>query len=74
MKAMGARIAQILVNDVGGNVPRSELDPVVVPLKKMIIARREAQAWLEAALSDRSFPNTKIPDSDKRIFLKTILS
>ena len=43
------------------------------PLKKMIYGRREARAWLDAALMDPSFPSKRVSARDKRVFLEGLL-
>ncbi|KAK0673919.1 putative importin [Cercophora samala] len=51
MSYFGPLLAQTLINNIGGNAARSELDKLSEPLKKLVTQQVQAQAWLEGALT-----------------------
>jgi hypothetical protein len=71
---LGPLLAQSLINNFGGKAARSELDKLSDPLKKLIMHQPRAQAWLEAALFDQSFPDSQAKPEQKTVFLKKIMS
>ena len=70
---LGPLLARSLIYNVGGNASRTELDKLSDPLKKLVVQNVHAQAWLEQALFEESFPSTQVSAEDKRIFLKKII-
>jgi hypothetical protein len=73
MNHLGPLLAQSLVQNVGGNASRSELDKLSDPLKKLVTQQPRAQAWLEQALLDERFPSAHVSRQDKLLFLKKIV-
>lgn len=73
MAHLGPLFARTLVQNIGGNAARSELDKLSDPLKKLVTNQPAAQAWLEQALFDESFPSTLVTAEDKMVFLKKII-
>lgn len=73
MAHLGPLLTQTLVQNIGGNAARSELEKVSDPLKKLVTNQPRAQAWLEQALFDPSFPSTQVTREDKVMFLKKII-
>jgi hypothetical protein len=73
MAHLGPLLTQTLVQNIGGNAARSELEKVSDPLKKLVTNQPRAQAWLEQALFDASFPSMQVTREDKVIFLKKII-
>ncbi|KAK8004325.1 hypothetical protein PG989_004044 [Apiospora arundinis] len=74
MNQFGPVLAQSLIQNVGGNAARSELDKLSDPLKKLVFQNANARQWLEAALNDSSFPSDKVSLEDRALFLKKITS
>ncbi|KAH0426883.1 hypothetical protein CcaCcLH18_10059 [Colletotrichum camelliae] len=70
---LGPMIARSIVQNIGGNASRSELDRLGEPLKKMVSNQVKARAWLEQALFDPSFPGQHISREEKAVFLKKII-
>jgi hypothetical protein len=73
MEHLGPLLAQSLMQNIGGNAARSELDKLCEPLKKFVVQRPQAQAWLDQALQDASFPSSKVSAEEKALFLKRII-
>lgn len=74
MSHLGPSLASSLIRNIGGNAARSELDRLSEPLKKLTAQHVNAKTWLEAALTDISFPSSRVSLNDKTMFLKKILS
>ncbi len=66
-------VTQALIRNIGGNASRSELDKLSEPLKKLIVQRVQAQAWLERALGDPSFPSSMVSVEEKALFVKKLI-
>jgi len=73
MDHLGPMVAQVLIQNLGGNASRSELDKLCDPLKKLVVKHIHAQHWLERALADPSFPSDKVSAAQKSAFLKKIM-
>jgi hypothetical protein len=73
MRTLGPMIAQSLVQNIGGNAARSELDKLSDPLKKLVVEQAQAQSWLEQALLSDSFPSSQVSREQKLTFLKKII-
>jgi hypothetical protein len=73
MEHLGLLVTQSLVQNIGGNASRSELDKLSEPLKKLVVQQVRAQVWLEQTLFSESFPSTRVSGQDKGIFLKKII-
>lgn len=71
---LGPLLARTLAHNIGGKAPRSELDKLSDPLKKIVVQHRRSKEWLEAALFDASFPESKASKDDKSVFLNKIIS
>ncbi|KAK0622864.1 armadillo-type protein [Immersiella caudata] len=74
MGTLGPPLAQSLIDNIGGKAARSELDKLSGLLKKLVMHQPRAQAWLEAALFDQSFPDSQVTPEQKTVFLKKIMS
>lgn len=72
LEHLGPLLTRSLVQNIGGNASRSELDKLSDPLKKLVVQHPRAKQWLEAALLDPSFPSTKVTAGDKLTFVKKI--
>ncbi|KAI1322816.1 armadillo-type protein [Xylariaceae sp. FL0255] len=70
----GPQLAQSLVQNIGGQAQRSQLDKLCEPLKKLLVCHVHASKWLEAALNDPSFPSEKVSAKDRASFLKKLIS
>ncbi|KAK4217330.1 armadillo-type protein [Rhypophila decipiens] len=76
MQDVGPLVAQTLMDNIGGNAARSELDKLSDPLKKLIVNHVHAQQWLQAALFRDDFPGNKtktLGPEDKMLFLKKVV-
>ena len=75
VKIYGPRLAQTIVNQIGGRGQRSELDGLCEPLKALVTNQPAAKEWLEAALLSESFPavNAEVGHAEKRRFLQQII-
>lgn len=73
LEHLGPLLTRSLVQNIGGNASRSELDKLSDPLKKLVVQHPRAKQWLEAALMDPSFPSTKVSAEDKSMFAKKIV-
>ena len=73
MSHVGPLFCQILMQNIGGNASRSELDKLSDPLKKLVTQQPGAQSWLDQALSNASFPSSQVTPQDKTLFLKKIM-
>lgn len=71
---LGPLLARSLINNIGGNASRSELDKLSDPLKKLVTQHVRSKDWLEAALFEASFPSSEASQEDKALFLKKIIS
>lgn len=73
LEHLGPLLTRSLVQNIGGNASRSELDKLSDPLKKLVVQHPRAKQWLEVALLDPSFPSTKVTAEDKSMFAKKII-
>lgn len=72
--SLGPLVAQTLMENIGGNAARSELDKLSDPLKKLITNQVHAQQWLQAALFREDFPGNKcVGAEEKMLFLKKVV-
>lgn len=74
MDHLGPLFTQTLVNNIGGNAARSELDKLSDPLKKLVVQQPRAQQWLETALFGEGFPGSQVTQEEKMVFLKKIVA
>lgn len=70
---LGPLLSRSLVQNIGGNASRSELEKLSDPLKKLVVQHPRAKQWLEAALLDPSFSTTQVTEADKSMFLKKVI-
>ena len=70
----GPYVCQTLIQLIAGEAPRSELDTLSGPLKKMVFAQPRAKQWLSDALNSKSFPSTKVGPAEKRMWLQKIVN
>jgi hypothetical protein len=73
MEQLGPLLSRSLMQNIGGNASRSELDKLSDPLKKLVVQTPRAQGWLESALFDPSFPSTQVSPQEKSVFLKKVI-
>ncbi|KXJ94562.1 armadillo-type protein [Microdochium bolleyi] len=71
---VGPVLCQALMQNIGGNAARSELDKLCDPIKKLVTCSVHARQWLEAALADPSFPSDKVSAKEKDLFVKKIIA
>ena len=69
----GPVLCQILIHSIAGEVPRSNLDTLAEPLKKLIFAQPQAKQWISAALDHPKFPSKKIDATQKRVWLQKVM-
>lgn len=70
---LGPLLARSLVQNLGSNASRSELDKLSDPLKKLVTQHPRAKDWLESALLDPSFPSTLVSEAERIMFLKKVV-
>ncbi|KAI1106328.1 ARM repeat-containing protein [Jackrogersella minutella] len=73
MSYLGPKLSESLIQNIGGNAARSELDKLSEPLKKLVVQHVNTRQWLEAALNDPAFPSDIVSQKDKEMFLKTVI-
>lgn len=73
MEHLGPLISQTLIQNIGGNAARSELDKLSDPLKKLVTSQMRSRQWLEQALFDQNFPSSQVGNEEKSTFLKKII-
>ncbi|KAL2132662.1 hypothetical protein VTI74DRAFT_3532 [Chaetomium olivicolor] len=76
MSHLGPLFARSLVNNIGGQAARSELDKLCEPLKKLVTTRVEAQAWLHQALFDEAHPflgAERVGQEERMGFLRRVI-
>ncbi|EGO57809.1 hypothetical protein NEUTE1DRAFT_122164 [Neurospora tetrasperma FGSC 2508] len=73
MEHLGPLISQTLIQNIGGNAARSELDKLSDPLKKLVTSQVRSRQWLEQALFDPSFPGQQVGNDEKSTFLRKII-
>jgi len=73
-QSIGPLLAPSVINQIGGNAARSELDFLAEPLMKMIFREPMAKKWIEAALFSVAFPSSRASETDKRKFLAQLSS
>lgn len=74
LQQYGPMLCQILIHSIAGEVPRSSLDSMADPLKKVIFAQPQAKQWLSAALDHPNFPSQKVDATQKRVWLQKVMS
>ena len=70
----GPVLCQILIHGIAGQVPRSSLDTLAEPLKKLVFAQPQAKQWISAALDHSNFPSQKVDAAQKRVWLQKVMS
>ncbi|KAI4246998.1 MAG: hypothetical protein L6R40_001663 [Gallowayella cf. fulva] len=73
LELYGPQITQAIINNIGGEASRSELDSFAEPLRQMASAQASARQWLSNALSSSAFPSRKVGAAEKRVFLQQVL-
>lgn len=74
MVQLGPAISRSLVQNIGGQAARSQLDKLSDPFKRLVVQHVNSRHWLEAALHDPSFPSGKATAADKSTFLRKVVS
>lgn len=70
---IGPKLAESLIQNIGGKGLRSELETLSKTLKKFVVCNAKANDWLDAALKDPKFPSDKVAEKDKDLFLRKII-
>ena len=74
MNAFGPRVSKVLVNLIGGQAQRSDLEIITDPLRKLVFHRSlQAKGWLQQALIDPGFPSHKVSKDDKDFWLRKVM-
>ena len=73
MDEYGPKLSQALVQNIGGEAARSELDTLAEPLKRLISTQPKAKTWLSDALFSDTFPSKTVGPADKRMWLQKII-
>ncbi|KAK5000317.1 member of the karyopherin-beta [Elasticomyces elasticus] len=69
LQRFGQPLCLALIQQIGGDAQRSELDFICEPVKALVRNQPNARQWLEAALVDQSFPSKRVGDAEKKKFL-----
>ncbi|KAL8972694.1 MAG: hypothetical protein Q9183_000412, partial [Haloplaca sp. 2 TL-2023] len=69
----GAQVTQVIVFGIAGDVPRSEIEALIEPLRKLAFAQSRAKQWISDALFSSTFPSSKITEAEKRVWLQQII-
>lgn len=73
MQAVGPLLCQSLMNNMGGNASRSELDRLTEPLKKLVSRHMKSKIWLGTAMSHDSFPSKRVTEEEKATFVRKVI-
>ncbi|CEJ81327.1 hypothetical protein VHEMI01460 [[Torrubiella] hemipterigena] len=73
MQAVGPLLCQSLVNNMGGNASRSELDRLTEPLKKLVSRHIKSKIWLGTAMNHDSFPSKRVTEEEKATFVRKVI-
>ena len=74
LQQYGPMLCQILIHSIAGEVPRSSLDTMADPLRKIVFAQPQAKQWLSAALDHPNFPSKKVDATQKRVWLQKVMN
>ncbi|KAL8913434.1 MAG: hypothetical protein Q9171_001727 [Xanthocarpia ochracea] len=69
----GPQVTQAIINNIGGDAARSELENWTNPLRQMVSTEVRSRQWISEALSSRNFPSTKVDDAQKKLFLEQVM-
>jgi len=72
MQEYGPQLAYGLINGIGGEAARSELDTLSEPLKKLVLKQSKARQWLTDALASDTFPGKSVGETEKRVWLQKV--
>ncbi|KAL8946115.1 MAG: hypothetical protein Q9222_007443, partial [Ikaeria aurantiellina] len=73
LEQYGPQAATVIINSIGGEAARSELENFANPLRKMVFAQPRAKQWLSSALFSNTFPSSKVKEEEKRIWLQQVM-
>ncbi|WPH00834.1 Hypothetical protein R9X50_00366400 [Acrodontium crateriforme] len=73
--AYGPQLTGALIRQIAGMAWRSELDYICEPLKALVMNQPATKLWLEAAMTNDSFPcvHEAVDDAAKRRFIQQIM-
>jgi hypothetical protein len=74
LDAYGPKLCLSLVHQIAGVVSRSDFDFPCKPIKALLLHQRGTQLWLQQALTDPSFPSTRVSMDRRAQFLRMISS
>ena len=73
MQNYGLGLTRALMQGIGGEAARSELDTLSDPLKKMIHKQLRAKQWLTDALICDDSKSQAVSDMDKRAWIQKVV-
>ncbi|KAL8922875.1 MAG: hypothetical protein Q9172_003381 [Xanthocarpia lactea] len=69
----GPQVTQAIINNIGGDAARSELENWTNPLRQMVSTEVRSRQWISEALSSPTFPSSKVDDAQKKLFLEQVM-
>ena len=73
MEEYGPQLSYILMVNVGGNAPRSDLDVLAELLKKLVQFQPKSKSWLSDALFTIEFQSQSVGPIEKRMWLQKVV-
>ena len=69
----GPLLCRALINQIGGDAARSELDVLAALLKRLIAKQPQSKKWLSEAIFSIHFPSKLVKDTEKRMWLQKVI-
>ncbi|KAL8657900.1 MAG: hypothetical protein Q9226_001450 [Calogaya cf. arnoldii] len=73
LEQYGLQATQTIINNIGGDCPRSELEDWAEPLRQMVSTQIRSKQWMKEALFSNSFPSSRVSDAEKKQFLEQVM-
>ncbi|KAL8782535.1 MAG: hypothetical protein Q9213_005300 [Squamulea squamosa] len=69
----GPQVTQCIINNIGGDAARSELENWTAPLRQIVTTQVNSRQWISSALFHNTFPSAKVSDVQKRQFVDQVI-
>ncbi|KAI4282403.1 MAG: hypothetical protein L6R38_002955 [Xanthoria sp. 2 TBL-2021] len=73
LEQYGPQATQAIINNIGGDAVRSELENWANPLRQMVSTQIRSKQWIKEALFSNTFPSSKVGDAEKTQFLEQVM-
>ncbi|KAI4239359.1 MAG: hypothetical protein LQ349_000458 [Xanthoria aureola] len=73
LEQYGPLATQAIINNIGGDAVRSELENWANPLRQMVSTQIRSKQWIKDALFSDTFPSSKVGDAEKKQFLEQVM-